>query len=545
MPTYEITDPQTGQKLRITGDSPPSEQELEQIFASQRPAEPKGFTGAGVAEPAATIASSIVAEPVAGIAGLLSSLAPVGGALSPEAQAFAEPTEIAPAGPDVGTEVIEATREALTFQPRTEKGQESLQAVGETLQPVAEFVSGLEKSLGDAAFDATDSPALAAAATTVPTAILEALGVGLTKGVLKVPSKVRQVLGDRKIRKAIVASAPEVDELKRTSTAVYREIDESGVSVKPESMTALVSEVEKNLQAAKFKPSLAKETASSLDELKTEAGVAQSLSDIDALRQNIQGTLSGTATPNDKRLTGVITDTLDEFLDKASSKDFVMGGLPLSEIMPKYKTARELWGRARRSELITEAFDRAGTTASGFENGLRQEFRRILRNKKQSRFFKPGEIAAMKEVIQGTDATNITKLIGRFGFSEGAATNVLGGTAGLYLGGPLLALTGQISRKMSQRLTQRGASFADAIVRAGDDAKKLTSIYMSKVPKKQRTVEELSELFLRQNADLKDMLLSDSKFVREAAETAKGRRVIEALAVSAPGAIEGTQGEQQ
>lgn len=34
MATYEVTDPQTGQKLRLTGDSPPTEQELEQIFAS-------------------------------------------------------------------------------------------------------------------------------------------------------------------------------------------------------------------------------------------------------------------------------------------------------------------------------------------------------------------------------------------------------------------------------------------------------------------------------------------------------------------------------
>lgn len=36
MPTFEITDPQSGKTLEITGDSHPSEQELEQIFASQR-----------------------------------------------------------------------------------------------------------------------------------------------------------------------------------------------------------------------------------------------------------------------------------------------------------------------------------------------------------------------------------------------------------------------------------------------------------------------------------------------------------------------------
>lgn len=34
MPTYTITDPQTGKTLKVTGDSPPTEQELEELFAS-------------------------------------------------------------------------------------------------------------------------------------------------------------------------------------------------------------------------------------------------------------------------------------------------------------------------------------------------------------------------------------------------------------------------------------------------------------------------------------------------------------------------------
>jgi len=32
MPTYKVTDPSTGKTLRLTGDSPPSETELNQIF---------------------------------------------------------------------------------------------------------------------------------------------------------------------------------------------------------------------------------------------------------------------------------------------------------------------------------------------------------------------------------------------------------------------------------------------------------------------------------------------------------------------------------
>lgn len=47
MATYEVTDPQTGRKVRLTGNSPPTEQELAQVFASLStgPAKEKRFVG--------------------------------------------------------------------------------------------------------------------------------------------------------------------------------------------------------------------------------------------------------------------------------------------------------------------------------------------------------------------------------------------------------------------------------------------------------------------------------------------------------------------
>jgi len=41
MPTYVVTDPNTGQKVRLTGDTPPTDEDLDEIFASiQEPAQP-------------------------------------------------------------------------------------------------------------------------------------------------------------------------------------------------------------------------------------------------------------------------------------------------------------------------------------------------------------------------------------------------------------------------------------------------------------------------------------------------------------------------
>ena len=39
MPAYTIKDPQTGRTLKVRGDSPPTEKELDDIFAAEAPAD--------------------------------------------------------------------------------------------------------------------------------------------------------------------------------------------------------------------------------------------------------------------------------------------------------------------------------------------------------------------------------------------------------------------------------------------------------------------------------------------------------------------------
>ena len=36
MPTYLVTNPETGQKLKLTGDTPPTDADLDQIFSQQQ-----------------------------------------------------------------------------------------------------------------------------------------------------------------------------------------------------------------------------------------------------------------------------------------------------------------------------------------------------------------------------------------------------------------------------------------------------------------------------------------------------------------------------
>jgi len=138
------------------GDFQTAEQIKQQINKAQ-----SGAIG-GAFEAAGTIGSGIVAEPIAGLAGVVQSVNP-----------FADP--------GAGAEAVQSTREALTFQPRTEEGLQALQGVGETLAPVGEALEDVSAGLGDKVFEQTGSPFLSTLAYALPTAALEAGGFKLTK----------------------------------------------------------------------------------------------------------------------------------------------------------------------------------------------------------------------------------------------------------------------------------------------------------------------------------------------------------------------------
>ena len=113
------------------------------------------------AEPAATMASAMVAEPVSGFVGLAAT----------------------PFGSDVATRAINKTQEAMTYQPRTEAGMQGLQSLSNFMAPVGQAFEGASSFLGDAAFDATGSPALGAAAYSIPTMGLETLGLKAARAI--------------------------------------------------------------------------------------------------------------------------------------------------------------------------------------------------------------------------------------------------------------------------------------------------------------------------------------------------------------------------
>jgi len=114
-----------------------------------------GQAGLGALETGMMMASGAVAEPAAGLVGLATT-----------------PFQ----GIGQGVQNIEATRQALTYEPRTMAGQQYTQALGGAIEPVARFASGVSERMGEAGFQA-GGPVLGAIGQTALPAALELAGV--------------------------------------------------------------------------------------------------------------------------------------------------------------------------------------------------------------------------------------------------------------------------------------------------------------------------------------------------------------------------------
>jgi len=203
MPVFEITDNVTGVILEAEGDSEPTEQEKAQIFQNfyalnpqeaisaqipedtaqtipQERREDLGFLGgvAGTAQLAGSLAGSIVAEPIAGLAGI------AGGIL--------------PGEPGQAAETVEAVR---GFVPTPgEAGLQVGQRIGEFAGDVAEFAGpiigeaftfagDLFEQAKEAAFQKF-GPIGGTVVATAPTAILEAVpALSVMKKAKNIPIK--------------------------------------------------------------------------------------------------------------------------------------------------------------------------------------------------------------------------------------------------------------------------------------------------------------------------------------------------------------------
>ena len=480
---------------------------MEDVRVAARPT--VGDNLIGSVEVAGTVLSSALAEPASGLAGIVSTI--LGDSKS-------------------GADTVKLVRDAMTFNPRTKEGKEQLQAVGDFVAPVSDKLSQAESFLGNSVLDATGSPELAAIAHSLPTAALELLGVKGLKG-----AKLKGAKLSDNVSGSIQQAAPDLQKIKKATTAAYQELDNLGIKVKPEVFDRFTDRLQsriakEGLSLGSPSEQLFPKSASALKTIIGEQGLPKTAGELETLRKVAAGAAKS-IDPPDARLGTIIIDEIDTALDSLAS-----------EIGGKFKDARGLAQRGFKSQSIQDMIENASHTASGMENGLRIEARKILKNKKKRRGFNTDELSALKQIEQGSTASNAAKFLGKFGISEGQATSMLGvsigaggggaigsffGPVGAAVGAITIPALGQIAKSTAQRLTLNSTKYADDLVRSGKNAKAIARTYLKNTPIANRNVSDLTDLLLQQDVDLNSIkslptsaegtakLLADAKFFAE------------------------------
>jgi hypothetical protein len=473
----------------------------------------------GGAETAATFVSGAVADPLAGLAGIAQSVNP-----------FADE--------GAGAEAVKGVKEALSFKPRTEAGKAQLQAIGGALEPVGKALSKAERFLGEKVLEKTDNAALAAIAHSLPTAALEILGLKGSRALTKVRGPSSSL-----IKKTLIESAPEMEAIKTASRGIFKELDESGVAIKNSSAKRLEARLDAVAAKQGIDKRVTSEAAGAIDAVKESIAKGEAIptSEMDTLRTIAKNSIVA-SDPNKARVGMAVVDEIDNFLDNIKSADINPGAkINAAEVGKKYKSARQLWGRAKRSEMLTDAIEMGASRKAGVEKGIRNELNNLLNRKKSRKFLSKEDVAAIRKVTDGDFKQNFASLVGGMGLKlenspsmfgsliggggVGALTSSIPGLAGAAAPIAVGAITvGTISKQIANKLARNSAAFLDATTRAGTNGRKITQAYLKTVPKNKRSVSDLSDLLLDPKVDLRALETIANETVRDAVKAALFKR---------------------
>jgi hypothetical protein len=399
------------------------------------------------ADTALNVGRSAVAAPVAGIVGAVTA-----------------PAGFLPGMDGVGARNIERVQNFIGGQPFTERGRETLDAIGYLPGKVEQVTDWA----GQKAANVTGSPAVGAGVKTA----LQAAPALLTRGRLGrgngAPDSpgVRPKVGKAtptpapaapKGRSAGLAKvsegrAPSIEELRTAKNAAYKAAEEAGVTVPGRDMTRFKVELVRDMQAKRLNKKLHPDTYEAVQEILKSPNEI-SLTQLEQLRQ-IAGDARMAPKKADARLGSKIIEHIDKLEDSLSSD------------VPSFKEARALNQRLSKAETIDDIFKSArravgaNYTVAGLETALRQKFRALADNKKRMRGFNAEERAAIEQFISGGKADNFLRKVGKF-----APDGTISGWAAIAaaVANPALALVPAAGSVAKFASTRRGIKNANKI----------------------------------------------------------------------------------
>jgi len=254
--------------------------------------------------------------------------------------------------------------------------------------------------------------------------------------------------------------APTVQELKGQAGQQYKFAEEAGAIFKKNPYKQFAEGLESTLIKEGMDETLTPKVVAALKRINQEKGGNVTLEKIEILRRIGRGAASS-IDANESRIGNIIIDKLDDFVENAQPSQLAKGS---SEAVRALVDARELWKRAKKTEIIDELVAsaelraEANYTQSGIENALRRKLVNLADNPKKLRAFSKEEQELIKSTAKGGPIQNALRLLGKLS-PTGAIPAAIGGGAGFALGGPygavILPMLGGAARQGATQLGLR------------------------------------------------------------------------------------------
>lgn len=270
-------------------------------------------------------------------------------------------------------------------------------------------------------------------------------------------SATKSVVGKR-LSPSEVSAAPSTSALKTQANKLYDEAKISGDVIPAETFADNLADMEATLYRSGYDPDAHPDTKNAFKAISKRYGKDLDMAELQLVRDFAKGA-AGSINPKDARIGSILLNKINKIIDDTQGE----GAAILRE-------ADTLYGAAKKSETLEKALVAAQNTASGVENGIRIELRKIVNNPKKSKYFSAEELAVMEEVIQGVPGANTARFVAGFGPGVGQQQNKLlamlaagaGGMAGGLPGMVAPMGVGYAGGHVAKGLTTAGANRARA-----------------------------------------------------------------------------------
>lgn len=378
---------------------------------------------------------------------------------------------------------------ALTIEPRTQSGQEYVKNISEVAGSLPPY-----------------------------------MGLPMSTGVSQTLKSLKRPLS-KNYKKALSQVAPSNDNLKDAAKVLYNEIEDAGIKVPRNDYLNFAMKLNNDLRKSGLDENLTPKTMGVLKRIETDfENNKTGLTDLEQVRKLANIATKQFDNPTEQSLGIKIKNSIDDFVQSEASKNEGSGG----NVGELYTGARNLTQRRKKAELLDEAILKSEQAASGFENGLRNELRSILKNRKKRSGFNQEEIQAMKQITQGGTLENTLKKLGKIGFGADQQTNMLlgavGAGAGASLGaqmfGPggaavgatIIPAIGQVSANAAKKLASKNQAFLNDLTRSGKSGNGVVKSYLKNIPRGKQSREELAALLLDPKIDITDIEKLSGKY---------------------------------